>query len=66
MASPTWQSIIRFRSPSGEICYGEPAADMKSAKIWTGEDVCSLVPTDRTSPVEEVRHRNSGQGLGLG
>ncbi|KAJ9607116.1 hypothetical protein H2200_008188 [Cladophialophora chaetospira] len=54
MLNPKWESIIRFKCPDGEVHYGEPTADLKSARVWTGLDVWSLQPTDTTRHVAEI------------
>ncbi|KAI9741311.1 MAG: hypothetical protein M1834_003028 [Cirrosporium novae-zelandiae] len=52
--APTWGSLIRFKDQNGLICFGEPDAEFKRARIWVGSSVERLLKTESVRNVAEV------------
>ena len=52
---PTWKSLIRFKDSSGNIKYGEPDANLKSATVYDGSNILNLRQTQQKADVIEVR-----------
>ena len=55
MTISQWQRILRFRTSDGKTYFGEPTATQEgTARVWVGENVWSLKPTDAIVDIEEV------------
>ena len=53
-STSSWKSLVRFRDGSGEIYFGEPDEDMKSATIWEGQDVLNLTQSSKTANIVDI------------
>lgn len=49
-----WKSLIRFKDANGQVQFGEPDEDLKTATILQGSDILNLNKTTDVAQVQEV------------
>ena len=49
-----WKSLIRFKDANGQVQFGEPDEDLKTATILQGSDIFNLTKTTDVAQVQEV------------
>jgi 2-keto-4-pentenoate hydratase/2-oxohepta-3-ene-1,7-dioic acid hydratase in catechol pathway len=55
--SPSWSTVIRFKQSNGDISFGEPSKDFKTATLLAGSSIFDLAPTTDVEEVKEVNVR---------